>query len=81
MMTHTEEPSNLQEEIIAIVKRSGTSFYWAIRPLPLKKRRAMFAIYAFCRKVDDIADNKEPPEEKLLKLKLNFYSDINNLFF
>ena len=78
-MTHTEEPSNLQEEIIAIVKRSGTSFYWAIRPLPLKKRRAMFAIYAFCRKVDDIADNKEPSEEKLLKLKL-WRNKIENLY-
>ncbi len=45
----------------ALVKASGTSFYWAMRLLPAGKRRAMFAVYAFCREVDDIAD--EPGEE------------------
>lgn len=50
----------------AVVRRSGTSFYWAIRMLPPEKRRAMFAIYAFCRDVDDIADE---PAELSLKLK------------
>lgn len=40
----------------ALVKRSGTSFYWGMRLLPPAKREAMFAIYAFCREVDDIAD-------------------------
>ncbi len=39
-----------------MVRRSGTSFYWAMRFLPVEKRRAMFAVYAFCREVDDIAD-------------------------
>jgi squalene synthase HpnD/squalene synthase HpnC len=38
------------------VRRSGTSFYWAMRLLPRDKREAMFAIYSFCREVDDIAD-------------------------
>jgi presqualene diphosphate synthase len=44
------------DHIEAIVRRSGTSFYWAMRFLPKEKRRAMFAVYAFCREVDDIAD-------------------------
>jgi presqualene diphosphate synthase len=39
-----------------VVRDSGTSFYWAMRFLPLLKRQAMFAVYAFCRQVDDIAD-------------------------
>ena len=39
-----------------LVERSGTSFYWGMRFLPPPKREAMFAIYAFCREVDDIAD-------------------------
>jgi presqualene diphosphate synthase len=39
-----------------VVRQSGTSFYWAMRFLPLEKRQAMFAVYAFCRQVDDIAD-------------------------
>ena len=38
------------------VRSSGTSFYWAMRLLPREKREAMFAVYAFCREVDDIAD-------------------------
>ena len=42
------------------MRRSGTSFYWAMRLLPAEKREAMFAVYAFCREVDDIAD--EPGE-------------------
>src|SRR5512132_105912 len=39
-----------------LVRESGSSFYWAMRFLPVEKRRAMFAVYAFCRQVDDIAD-------------------------
>lgn len=46
------------------VKASGTSFYAAMRLLPEKRREAMFAIYAFCREVDDIADEEAPQAEK-----------------
>ena len=38
-------------------KASGSSFYIAMRLMPVEQRDAMFAIYAFCRKVDDIADD------------------------
>ena len=38
-------------------KASGSSFYTAMRLMPKPERDAMFAIYAFCRKVDDIADD------------------------
>jgi phytoene synthase len=38
-------------------KASGSSFYTAMRMMPKDEREAMFAIYAFCRKVDDIADD------------------------
>jgi len=38
-------------------KASGSSFYIAMRLMPPAEREAMFAIYAFCRKVDDIADD------------------------
>ena len=43
-----------------VVARSGTSFLWGMRVLPAERRRAMYAIYAFCREVDDVAD--EPGE-------------------
>jgi len=38
-------------------KASTSSFYTAMRLMPAEERDAMFAIYAFCRKVDDIADD------------------------
>jgi squalene synthase HpnD len=38
-------------------KVSGSSFYAAMKIMPPHKRAAMFAIYAFCREVDDIADD------------------------
>jgi phytoene synthase len=40
---------------------SGSSFYLAMRLLPKEKRDAMYAIYGFCRAVDDIADDAEKP--------------------
>ena len=48
----------------ARVEAAGTSFYWAMRVLPEPRRDAMFAIYAFCREVDDIADGTASPEVK-----------------
>jgi squalene synthase HpnD len=41
----------------AEARASGSSFYTAMRVLPRKQREAMFEIYAFCRAVDDIADD------------------------
>ncbi|MBA2587710.1 MAG: presqualene diphosphate synthase HpnD [Alphaproteobacteria bacterium] len=38
-------------------KAKSSSFYLAMRLMPVEERDAMFAIYAFCRKVDDIADD------------------------
>jgi len=38
-------------------KASSSSFYSAMRLMPKEQREAMFAIYGFCRLVDDIADD------------------------
>lgn len=51
-------------EIRDRVAAAGTSFYWAMRLLPEARRDAMYAIYAFCREVDDIADSDAPEAEK-----------------
>jgi squalene synthase HpnD len=48
------------DEVETIVRRAGTSFYRGMRVLPPDRRHAMYAIYAFCRMVDDVAD--EPGE-------------------
>lgn len=62
-----------------LVERSGSSFYWGMRLLPKPKREAMFAIYAFCREVDDIADSDEPAPEKRLALD-GWRDEIEALF-
>jgi len=42
---------------------SGSSFYYAFNFLPESKRRGMMALYAFCREVDDVADEISDPNE------------------
>ena len=54
--------------IRAKVQAAGSSFYWAMRFLPPQKRGALFAIYAFCREVDDIADGDLSREDKIVAL-------------
>ena len=44
----------------AACRAAGTSFYSGMRLLPRARREAMYAIYAFCREVDDIADGDAP---------------------
>ncbi len=52
----------------AVVTRSGTSFGLGMRILPRARRQGMYAIYAYCREIDDIADEPGTPEEKLQAL-------------
>jgi presqualene diphosphate synthase len=49
--------ASLRETIRRRVEAAGTSFYWAMRMLPKERRDGMYAVYAFCREVDDIADD------------------------
>ena len=55
-------------EIEAKVKAAGTSFYQGMRVLAPDRRYAMYAIYAFCRIVDDIVDEAGALEDKLVCL-------------
>lgn len=41
-----------------LTQRSGTSFYYAFLVLPKDKREALYALYAFCRVVDDCVDDE-----------------------
>jgi squalene synthase HpnD len=52
------------DAVETIVRAAGTSFYHGMRVLPPDRRHAMYAIYAFCRIVDDIADEAGSMEEK-----------------
>ena len=67
------------EHVREVTKRSGTSFYGAMRVLPQEKRDAMFAVYAYCREIDDVADDPSPPEEKIARLK-DWRAEIDRLF-
>jgi len=80
-MTSTGDPGVLAAEKIAeaLVRRSRSSFYWAMRVLPEPKRRAMYAIYAFCRIVDDIADGPGLETEKMSRLKC-WRDELDRLF-
>jgi squalene synthase HpnD len=57
------------DAVEAIVRRAGTSFYQGMRVLPPDRRHAMYAIYGFCRIVDDIADEGGSLPEKLAGLE------------
>ncbi len=48
--------------------RSGTSFYYSFLFLPPERRRAITALYAFCREVDDVVDEVSDPELARTKL-------------
>src|ERR1700739_925611 len=66
----TDQPDDaaLREMIRHRVETAGTSFYWAMRMLPRDRRNGMYAIYAFCREVDDIADGDGSADRKLADL-------------
>ena len=58
------DPADLKA-VEAVVRRAGTSFHQGMRVLPPDRRHAMYAIYAFCRVVDDIADEDGELPDKL----------------
>ncbi len=58
---------------------SGSSFYAAMRILPPRQREAMYAVYGFCRAVDDIADEPGPRPERLAGLD-RWRRDIDRLY-
>lgn len=74
-----ETPEEIARQVDEIVKRSGSSFYMAMRLLEAKKRNAMFTVYAFCREIDDIADEPAPLEQKR-KALAEWRTDIDRLY-
>ena len=61
-------------------KAAGSSFYSAMKLLPKARREGMYAIYAFCRAVDDIADDGEGTRaERLVELD-DWRDDLKALY-
>jgi len=51
-------------EVQRVTRARAKNFAYGIMVLPREKRRAIAAVYAFAREVDDIADGDAPAEEK-----------------
>jgi 15-cis-phytoene synthase len=47
------------ERCAEITRRASSNFYYAFMLLPVERRRALHAVYAFCRFIDDIADEAD----------------------
>ena len=62
-----------------VVSQSGTSFAWGMRVLDKERRDAMYAVYAYCREIDDIADGKDDAQAKLAALN-DWRQEIDRLY-
>jgi len=59
--------------------QSGSSFYYSFLFLPPDRRRAITALYAFCREVDDVVD--EVSDANVARAKLGWWrAEVANLF-
>jgi phytoene synthase len=52
------------EDVLRITRREAKNFAYGIMVLPRAKRRAIAAVYAYARRVDDVADGDESREAK-----------------
>ena len=59
----------MSNNIKNIIKYPKSSFYWGMKILDKERRDAMFAIYAFCKKADSIADSHKLKKKKNKKNK------------
>jgi phytoene synthase len=56
-------------EVERLTRQRARNFAYGIMVLPREKRRAIAAIYAFARRVDDVADGDLDPEQKRAQLQ------------
>ncbi|MCA1054980.1 phytoene/squalene synthase family protein [Rossellomorea aquimaris] len=55
-----------------VISHHSKTFYKAFSLLPKHERNAVWAVYSFCRKVDDIVDEGNNPEAELAEFKAEF---------
>jgi squalene synthase HpnD len=63
----------------AVRPPASSSFYAAMRILPRFRREAMYAVYAFCRAVDDVADGPASHSDRVSDLE-RWQLDVDALF-
>jgi phytoene synthase len=59
---------NASQLVSQITRRSRSNFFYAFLLLPRPQREAIFAVYAFCRIVDDAVDLEPDPEAQRREL-------------
>ena len=66
------ELAKAYKECEKVIKLHSKTFYRAFSMLPAKERKAVWAIYSFCRTVDDIVDESDTPEAELAAFEEEF---------
>ena len=62
-------PIEAYERCRAITRQAAGNFYYAFVTLPRRRRRAMYAAYAYCRLCDDLSDDDLPIDEKTQRIQ------------
>ena len=71
--------TNAHEYCQAKAAASGSSFYYSFMFLPPERRRAIIALYAYCREVDDVVDECSDPG--VARTKLDWWrAEIGRLY-
>ena len=78
-MTATATATALPADEAPALPAAGSSFYTAMRLLPKERREAMYAVYAFCRAVDDVADDGGAADVRAAELD-RWRADIDALY-
>lgn len=68
-MTTSAAPLEAYEYCRRITRRAAGNFYYAFITLPRRRRRAMYAAYAYCRLCDDLSDDDLPIDEKTMRIQ------------
>ncbi|GAC1356768.1 MAG: phytoene/squalene synthase family protein [Ktedonobacteraceae bacterium] len=68
-MRQVQQVTDAYENCRQVTQRASKTFYWGSIFLPPAKRRAIWAIYAFCRVVDDLVDEAADAELRVGHLR------------
>lgn len=63
----------------SVIEHHSKTFAKAFQHLPREKRQAVWAVYAFCRKADDIVDEGNNPEEELQAFNDDFNQFLDGI--
>ena len=72
-------PDDKDSTIALRLEAAGTSFSWAMHLVPVQRRKAVYALFAFCREVDEVADGEAPPSLKQILL-MSWRNEIAHLY-